>query len=43
VTFPGDGSALRRRRVAVRARRVEGDVIVGEPAAPLVRAGLPLV
>jgi threonylcarbamoyladenosine tRNA methylthiotransferase MtaB len=32
VSFPGDAPALLRRRVAVRALRVEGGVIVGEPA-----------
>jgi threonylcarbamoyladenosine tRNA methylthiotransferase MtaB len=43
VTFPGHAPALVRRRVPVRALRVEGGVIVGEPEAPAARRELPLV
>ncbi|MFO0842081.1 MAG: tRNA (N(6)-L-threonylcarbamoyladenosine(37)-C(2))-methylthiotransferase MtaB [Gemmataceae bacterium] len=44
VTFPGESAALLRQRVSVRALRVEGGVIVGEPLTlPPARARLPVV
>lgn len=43
VAFPGDGAALRRQRVPVRALRVENGLLVGEPIAPAGRLALPVV
>jgi threonylcarbamoyladenosine tRNA methylthiotransferase MtaB len=44
VSFPGHASALLRKRVPVRAVRVDDGIIVGEPEPrPAIRQSLPLV